>query len=71
MYNVTLWRVRVTIVAMEMQQYPLCVLLKYMALSTKQKKKLRKSVVVGIHVAGKSEINFGHHAKCPRVLSVF
>ena len=37
MYTVTLWRVRVTTVAMEKQQYPLCVLLNYISLSTKQK----------------------------------
>ena len=33
-YNVTLWHVRLTIVAVETQQCILCVLLSYMSLST-------------------------------------
>ena len=33
-FNVTLWRVRVTIVTVETQQYLLCVLFSYMSLST-------------------------------------
>jgi hypothetical protein len=33
-YNVTLWNFRVTIVAVEIKQYILCVLLRYMSLST-------------------------------------
>jgi hypothetical protein len=33
-YNVTLWRVRLTIVAVETQQCIMCALLSYMSLST-------------------------------------
>ena len=70
MYSVTLWHVRVTIVAMGKQQYPLWVLLSYMSLLTK-KNSYTKVSLWRIYVAGKSEINFGLHAKCPRILSVF
>jgi len=33
-YNVTLWRVGLTFIAVEKQQYILCVFLRYMSLST-------------------------------------
>ena len=33
-YNLTLWRIRIIIVATETQQYILCVLFSYMSLQT-------------------------------------
>jgi len=50
----------------------LCIV-ELMSLSTKQKINNSYTKVSSwrIYVAGKSEINFGLHVKCPRVLSVF
>jgi hypothetical protein len=69
-YNINLWRVRITMVAMTTQHCVLCVFWSYMSLSAIYKY-CTKMLLLLIYIAGYNKTFLGLHVQCPIFLSDF